>query len=111
MLRSLRASRSSSELEEEDRERLLRLGGVLLGGDCLGDLLLGDRRPRLGYLTLTECLRDLDLDGRELLPLLICGGEGVLRRAISCFFDCSSSAMRQFYSSVIDDCRLTVQSK
>lgn len=68
-MRPLRASRSSSKLEEEDQERLLRLGGDLLrgdhlGGDRLGDLLMGDRRPRLRDLTLTEPLGDLNLDGR-----------------------------------------------
>jgi len=40
-LRLLRASRSSSELDG-DHERLLRLGGDLLGGDRRGDFLLGD---------------------------------------------------------------------
>jgi len=46
----------------------LRLGGDLLGGDRHGDLLLGDRRPRLGDLMLTESLGDMDLDGQGLLP-------------------------------------------
>ena len=40
-LRSCRASQVSSELEG-DKERLLRLGGDLRGGDRLGDLFLGD---------------------------------------------------------------------
>ena len=78
---------------------MLRLGGDLL---CHGDLLLGDLRPRLGDLTLTERLGDLDLDGRGLLPLLIRDREGVSRRWISCFFDCSISVMHRFYSSIID---------
>jgi len=42
---------------------MLRLGGDLLGGDRLWDLLLEDRRPQLGDLTLIECLGDMDLDG------------------------------------------------
>lgn len=73
-----RASRSSSELEEEgDQERLFRLGGDLLGGDCLGGERLGDCRSRLGDLTLTERLGDLDLERQGLLPFLLRGGEGV----------------------------------
>jgi hypothetical protein len=70
VLRSLRASRSSSKLaEEEDQERLLRLGGDLHGGDrlCrdhLKDLLLGHLLAQLGDLTMKEHLGDLDLDGR-----------------------------------------------
>ena len=97
----LGASRSSSELdeEEENQERLLWLGGGLrggyrIGGERLGDLLLGDRCPRLGDLTLTERLGDLDLERRGLLPLLLRGGEGVSRMWISCLFYCSSSAIR-----------------
>jgi len=39
-LRSFWASRVSSELKG-DQERLLRIGGDLLGGDRLGDLFLG----------------------------------------------------------------------
>jgi hypothetical protein len=96
--------RSSSELEEEDeQERLFLLGGDLLGGDRLGGehlggLLLGDRRPRLGDLTLTERLGDLDLEWWGLLPILLWGGEGVSQMWISCLFDCSSSAIRLFFS-------------
>ena len=68
----------SSELEE-DQERPLRLGGDLLEGAHRGDLLMGDRRLWLGYLTLTERLGDLDLDRRGLLPFLLHGGEVVER--------------------------------
>lgn len=50
---------------------MLSVGGELLGGDRRGDLLLGDLRwSWLRDLTLTECLGDLDLHGRGLLPLL-----------------------------------------
>jgi hypothetical protein len=52
----------------------LRLGGDFLGGDRHRDLLMGERRLWLGDLTLTECLGDLDLDGRGFLPLLLRGG-------------------------------------
>lgn len=106
----------SSERDEEveDQERLLHLGGDLregdrLSGEYLGDLLLGDRRSRLGDLTLTERLGDLDLEWWWLLPLLLRGGEGVSRMWISCFFDCYSSAMRLFCSSANDICRLTMR--
>jgi hypothetical protein len=94
----------SSKLEEEDdQERLFRLGGDLLGrdrlgGERLGDLLIGDRRPWLGDLTLMESLGDLDLERRGLLPLLR-GGEGVSQMWISCLIDCSSLSIRLLCSS------------
>ena len=61
-----------------------------LGGERLGDILLGDRRSRLGDLTLGERLGDMDrdLDQRELLPLLLRCGEGVSKRWIICLFEC-----------------------
>ena len=99
---------TSSELDdEEDQEFLPRfggdhLGGDRLGGERLGDLLLGDRRPQLGDLTLTERRGYLDMERWGLLPLLLPGGEGVSRRWINYFFDCSSLEMRRFCSSAID---------
>jgi len=52
-LRSFRASRVSSELEE-DQERPLGFGGHLLGGDRLGGDRLGG--VRMGDLLLTDLL-------------------------------------------------------
>jgi hypothetical protein len=75
-LRSFRASRLSSELVG-DQERLLHLGGDLLGGDRLGDLLQVDLLVWLGDLTLTECQSILERERRGLLPLLLRVGEGV----------------------------------
>lgn len=92
-LTSPQASRWSSELDEEDQERLLRLGGDLRGGNHLGGERLGDRRLQLGDLTLSECLGDLDLEQRGLLPILLQAGEGVSRIWISCLFYFSSSAI------------------
>jgi hypothetical protein len=70
---------------EGDQERLLRLGGDLLGGDRRGDLLLGDLRLRIGDLALMVCGGDLDLDGRGLPPPLSCVEEGVRLDVIACF--------------------------
>jgi len=96
------ASCSSSELdeEEEDQERLFRLGvdllrGDHLGGQRLGDLLRFDRPPRLEDLVITERLGDLDLEWQGLIPLLLRNGEGVSRMWISCLFDCPSSTIHQ----------------
>lgn len=100
---ALRASRLSSELEED--QELLCLGGDLLVGDRRGDLLLGDRRSWFGDLTLTKRVGDLDLDRRGLLPLLLSDGEGALQRGFNFLFDRLRSAMRRFCSSVIDVCR------
>jgi len=55
--------------------------------------------PRLGDLTLTERLGDLDLERKGLLPLLLRGGEEVSQMWINCLFDCLSSAIRLLCSS------------
>jgi len=74
-LRSFRESRVSSELEE-DQKRLLRLGGDLLGGDRLGDILLGSPAVA-GRFDADRVPGDMEREGRGLSPLLLGVGEGI----------------------------------
>lgn len=79
---------------------MLRLDGDILGGDCRGDLLLGERRLWLGDLT--DIMSRRPGSRRAPSSSVTWWGRSVTGGGGNYLFDCSKSARRRFCSSVID---------
>lgn len=95
------------------RERLLHLGGVFRGGDRLGDRMQGVLRLRLGDVTLTKSLGNLDLDGWGIIPPLLGSGERGRLGGNKFFFweILLIYERRQFRSSIVNVWRWTVRGR